>query len=590
MFEISSDDPSGKVDANSVLKLVFEFPDEGMTSAIPEKWTDLDGLVQRLEELQMEYVALSARAAELPPEPTAQTEQLRDAMRRYDERVTEALNSLGEVIGRETVTDIALASAETGPLVGFARYIEERKDELELRASRLAARDSFEVAVRAYQVPRLGEIRQLHVPEYDIIPSRPFQPISRVAPIPTEAEIERLSAELQGAELVKASIEEIKANDTILRDHVRSFLAKLADRARALVDDLDALVGEWTTFSADGVLERLDGMGTEESRELRGAIRGFQDDVGTIGGVVDGLSGSVSSLRQRPPGVSATGLMQLHTGIESLLADVETVAGRLGEWRSRLVTIERLLPIVLNQARETADSVLTRTLQDNVTDLEFRTDSLLQSLAADVPKTMAAIEVIEGDFLQGAARASQAASALGVDDTVTIPRPLSELEPAVLDLRRTGIAPGDMVEIHVGFLRSGQGGVADRPEKSVRYSVETVLTGWHRQFSADVVFVTALSGPASDSFKPEAGISTEWHYYRRPPGGFLNWLDPGFGLHAVNLDQGAEAVEIGLGVNGSLWGGLVRTGFGYNLMVDAEREYWWIGFGLLGALNRITQL
>ena len=49
-FEISSGAPSGKADANSVLKLVFEFPDDGMIGAIPGKWTDLDELVQRLEE------------------------------------------------------------------------------------------------------------------------------------------------------------------------------------------------------------------------------------------------------------------------------------------------------------------------------------------------------------------------------------------------------------------------------------------------------------------------------------------------------------------------------------------------------------
>ena len=121
---------------------------------------------------------------------------------------------------------------------------------------------------------------------------------------------------------------------------------------------------------------------------------------------------------------------------------------------------------------------------------------------------------------------------------------------------------------------------------------ETVLTGWHRRYSGDVIFARATSGPGSDAYKPNAAVSLEWHYFdRSKQDGWWNGLDPGFGFHAANLDQNPDqTVELGAGVNMSLWNGLIRIGYGYNLSVTEDRPYFWIGFGLFGMLNRLNDL
>jgi hypothetical protein len=62
-------------------------------------------------------------------------------------------------------------------------------------------------------------------------------------------------------------------------------------------------------------------------------------------------------------------------------------------------------------------------------------------------------------------------------------------------------------------------------------------------------------------------------------------------FHAANLDQNPnQTVELGAGVNVSVWNGLIRLGYGYNLSVQEDRPYVWIGFGLFGMPNRLNDL
>jgi hypothetical protein len=172
----------------------------------------------------------------------------------------------------------------------------------------------------------------------------------------------------------------------------------------------------------------------------------------------------------------------------------------------------------------------------------------------------------------------------------TIPRPLDNLEDAILDLRRSGITVGDSVEVEVGFINKNSPNAL--PEKTIQYSGQAVLAGVHRQFSGDMIFARSVRGTGSDEFKPNVGVSAEWHSYdRSSPDGFWNWLDPGIGLHAANLDQSPDqTVELGAGVNMSLWGGLLRVGYGWNLSVNKDREYYYVGFGLFGLLNQLNNV
>ena len=166
---------------------------------------------------------------------------------------------------------------------------------------------------------------------------------------------------------------------------------------------------------------------------------------------------------------------------------------------------------------------------------------------------------------------------------------LEQAKDTQIDLRRSGIALGDDIEVKVNF-KAGQGSAAR--DKTLTYTGEAVLTGLHRRYSGDVIFTRARNGPGSDSYKPNAAVTLEWHHFsRKERYKFLNWLDPGAGFHAANLDQNQDqTVELGAGVNLSVWNGLIRIGYGYNLSVKQDRPYYWIGFGLFGMLNRLNDL
>ena len=88
-------------------------------------------------------------------------------------------------------------------------------------------------------------------------------------------------------------------------------------------------------------------------------------------------------------------------------------------------------------------------------------------------------------------------------------------------------------------------------------------------------------------FSSTAAVSYEHHWRDRDePRGFANLIDPGVGFHAaaLNFDPNVTA-EFGMGVNASLLGGLIRAGAGYDVSISRDREYWFIGFGLVTTLE-----
>jgi hypothetical protein len=262
--------------------------------------------------------------------------------------------------------------------------------------------------------------------------------------------------------------------------------------------------------------------------------------------------------------------------------------GTLGDTiRSLLVDLEGL-------ATETGQQVVAKLRGDARKfsgDLKSLRTAAGEDLLTELPKTRDAIDLLLPQLgsLQDKKAPLVASESLGQSSEV-IPRPLDKLIDGTLDLRRTDVEAGDRLELQVSFVgaREGAPDLGDE-RKQFNYTADVVHTGWYRQFSGDLIFARALKGDAK-SFKPNVAASMEWHFYDRDrPDGFLNRLNTGFGLHAANLDQsGSQNVELGAGVNASVFGGLLRVGYGWNLSVSSHRQYVWIGLGLFGALNRLN--
>jgi hypothetical protein len=166
-----------------------------------------------------------------------------------------------------------------------------------------------------------------------------------------------------------------------------------------------------------------------------------------------------------------------------------------------------------------------------------------------------------------------------------------------LDLRKNPITHGDELKLAVSFWRKADYEAARQdpeskaaPLETVEYTSTAIETGW--RWSGDVIFTRPFEGPLQDHFEANAAVSREYHWYSRAqPGHWFNSLDPGVGLHAAQLNMDPdESVEFGVGLNASLWGGLLRAGVGYNIAVDEDQEYWFFGFGLISALDRLNEL
>ena len=96
--------------------------------------------------------------------------------------------------------------------------------------------------------------------------------------------------------------------------------------------------------------------------------------------------------------------------------------------------------------------------------------------------------------------------------------------------------------------------------------------------------------PTEVTVRPNVAALMTWHYKERRPyglGHLWNFLDPGIGIHVASLDQGADTVEFGFGGQVALWGGLAVFGYGYNVSVSSNNEYYFVGIGLTEMLSKM---
>ncbi|MEE8105707.1 MAG: hypothetical protein V3T86_09255 [Planctomycetota bacterium] len=131
------------------------------------------------------------------------------------------------------------------------------------------------------------------------------------------------------------------------------------------------------------------------------------------------------------------------------------------------------------------------------------------------------------------------------------------------------------------------------------FEVRARQFGWRLHGSAAVVFARAASGapgraPGNEAsanrkdWKLNAAALAMGHYRFRDPnwlGRVHNTLNTGIGLHLASLDMEDDAVEFGMGFSASVLDGLLVGGYGWNLMSESDREYYFIGLDLFAMLN-----
>lgn len=73
---------------------------------------------------------------------------------------------------------------------------------------------------------------------------------------------------------------------------------------------------------------------------------------------------------------------------------------------------------------------------------------------------------------------------------------------------------------------------------------------------------------------------------------FLDWKDPAFDASTGQFAAGTASsdINIGLGLEGWLFGGAVQVAYGYNLQADRARTYWGIGISFVNVYQKISGL
>ena len=596
--EIYSFEPFRKIDANSVLKLRFNVPQTPETLSGSDEWRAMNRILQEIDSLMKRYSELSQEAATMSVAENAETEAWHTKIKDFDKQFiafTSMLYSplMSTVISRDQINELFKKSADEDRSFFelLAEYIVHKRKELYDKAEQIAIDgDAYKVVVKGYLVPQIGEPQQLHIPGYDNIAARNFQPIDRMGLIPTEAEAKRLRAEYEGAKVVKSALDEISSNKSAIANNIKELVEKMNNQIKTLLEDSRLLWNDNNKEQIQYVLQELQKIDANQAKQLSDGLDEFKKDAQLIKQLDQKLVDISKKIKQRDALELLISVQRWQEDIKSVAQDIDKLINRVQAWPERSAQLIEFTASAAKKIKEVKQEELAQKADSIINGFMDNLKHTGTLLSKDLPNTLIAVNYfINNDFIKQGKDLLTVADILNPAEPGTIPRPLDNLEDALLDLRRSGITVGDTVQVDVGFIKTQSDTI---PEKTIQYSGQAVLTGVHRQFSGDMIFARAVKGSGSHEFKPNVGVSAEWHYYDRSrPNGFVNWLDPGIGFHAANLDQSPDqTVELGAGTNLSLWGGLVRVGYGWNLSVTEDRPYFYVGFGLFGLLNQLNNM
>lgn len=596
-FTLQADHPFQFVDANSVLQITFAMNDRESELAQNSDWVLLNKALLLVNDLMAEYRELARIASTLPNTATETTEAWQNRIRDYDKRfqtLTKILRSpeMSTIVTPAEIEDMVFPpEGETRDFFELlAEHLSYKREMLYRNAQNIAkSTDEYNVIVRAYLAPQVGEVHRLHVPGYDNIPSKEFKPINRLGLIPTPAEARKLRAEYEGAKLVKASIQEIENNGAEIQNNMKQLFDNAQQAFKKLSDDIQQSLLRWKQISDPATLNRIAEV-SDNGAEFTTQIKSFQRDYNDLKQLQESLKTFKTKVSAPDTLDIIVNVVDNQSEVENLLAQIKKLSGQIKQWPDRFtLTVETGQQALADIADAQVSEIKTK-VEQTIELVQQEAQQTADTLLSQLPETESALFFLSNKFFFKKQKDFlHVAQQLDSNEPGVIPRPLDSLEPAELDLRKSGIVPGDLVEMEVGFVR---GDNLESPEKKVKYSGEAVLTDWHRRYSGDLIFARAVDGVGSENFKTNVAVSLEWHYFsRKKPLGFWNGLDPGVGLHAASLNQDPdESAEFGAGVNFSLFKGLLRFGYGYNLSVKQDHQYYWVGFGLFSLLNQLNDL
>jgi hypothetical protein len=176
---------------------------------------------------------------------------------------------------------------------------------------------------------------------------------------------------------------------------------------------------------------------------------------------------------------------------------------------------------------------------------------------------------------------------------------LDEIIPGTIDLNKTPADRDDELTIRAELFTTNE----DGDEELLQWAEQSFIVdryGWTSDFSSHLVFVNRLgSGLTADpdtDFDPAPSASWNLRKRIRPDVNadsttkLYRFLDPGFGINTAAMDFEDENFQIGVGSHLTLFDNLLIFGYGYNLQADTDNDYFYLGIGVLEALDTVGSL
>lgn len=322
---------------------------------------------------------------------------------------------------------------------------------------------------------------------------------------------------------------------------------------------------DFESFAATVRLGRL-----ESEDALFGLLDGASDLFTSFGGVMSDLPALVSEL------VAAVEAARdsLEATIAGLPEDSE-LRGELQEW-----------------------------IRKHFSGTEAQWSQLAGGIGESYPAVWGHFTTLHANLL-GALSRSDAASKLPVSplDEDGIIRPLDDPLPAQIFLSQTPADRGDRLILIVELVQQAEGQEL-AIVASYMQEFDVVRRGLYNTVDAPLIFVDRVDEPSGaltdTSFEASPSASWTLHYKKleqgrlradgtiEDPDGWArswNFLDPGLGVNVAALNFEDDDVEVGVGFQLTFFSDLLMVGYGWNLGVDDERDYMFLGVGIIELLD-----
>lgn len=593
---------TAEVDRNSLIRVDFGATQTTMAPA-DSRWAALNEWLQALDALVADRRELEARASgEVPAESV---QGLLTEIREFNRKRVDPLRSKGRELMQRTPEGQRQAAAWEAEILNapegakpesaltqlngfFSRELEQLSDELDRDLNRDSA---AYVLVSAFAHHPGGDAVRLHVRNYDEIEGKDPAPRERLGLDLSTAERERLGSDLAQAKRAAEVLRQLDGRVDELVKEARELARKLNDELRRIGEELRTKQGWGSVIPALENAPR-NGLSAEQARALDAILalaRSVQDTLQSMQ-TIEELARRGARLDLDLAGALAQ-LLDASSELRKLASEAVGALEALG----KNLTATRKAAEESARALQAVDlsALLDLALATAAPEERERVKQLVADVRAWLDQLAPLIEVARkaaAYFGSDPEELDLAAKAVSAGDGISVPRSIDDLEAGLVELGEN-VEVGDRVRVVVQVFASNAGKAGaelDRQELDFRVT----RFGWRRSVRGEAILVRGISGGTNSGFEPNVAAMATWHYKQRNPNGFgefMNWLDPGLGIHAasVNLDPDQSA-EFGLGGQLYLWDGFFFAGLGWDLSVDEDRGYFYLGTSLLKLLGTLS--